>query len=183
MRRIVLSPILLKIDPNVVFAEGVRVLPYDALIDLWRVLRLIVVWVAQEESARPTLYSSAGLDALEEGILVATYDLDLRAPLAVIAGAMRTACRYDSVRLAMACLAVVDWASSKRLSEVAIAFARIAMHVHPADHFRLVVELFEVSVLLSLPDAGTDPRHPEWMVRRKDLRRLIMRRGGEFVYE
>lgn len=98
-------------------------LPRDGVHHTWRVLRCLVLWIA-ERCAEVPPFDGRGMQALEEQILTSTYDDRIRLPLAVIARSLTPgADDADVERMAYACLCAAEWAHGHGLYSVATSFA------------------------------------------------------------
>ncbi|HEX8697061.1 MAG TPA: hypothetical protein VF746_31875 [Longimicrobium sp.] len=138
------QPVAYSISPDV--ALGVApLLPGLGVLHTWRVLRSLVLWIAADRTAPFTV---CGMQALEEQILTADYDHEIRLPLAVIARSLTPGAEDANMgRMAYACLCVAEWALGRGLNGVAVAFAdagALASGLEPyaevAARFRRAVE-------------------------------------------
>jgi hypothetical protein len=99
------------IFPDSVLSE-VRTLPAVGVVHAWRVLRLLAVRAIDSRSAEPVQFDRRGMEALEEAILLASYDGAIRHPLAVLAHYLTPGVEPDPERFGWACLCVAEWAVS-----------------------------------------------------------------------
>lgn len=113
------------VTPNAAF-EAIRLLPADGGVHAWRVLRAVALWISGGCAGSPP-FDARGIRTLEERILTAGYDDEIRLPLAVIARSLAPDADDAEVeRLAYACLCVADWALGRRLYGLAASFATAA---------------------------------------------------------
>jgi tetratricopeptide (TPR) repeat protein len=98
-----------------------------------RCYRLVLDWARGPEQAS-MLHDEAALREWEESILTARYeDMDIWAPLAVIAGEVRAPDEADPERIAYACFALTEWALGKNATGTALLFAEAAALAAPAS--------------------------------------------------
>lgn len=112
-------------------AEALAELPADTAFLLWRVLRTVQLWAADDPDERGRLLDAEEVERWEEGLLTAAFDADLRLPLAVIVGELARGDRAVSGRVSWACLCVTDWALARGASRTALAFAEAAALASP----------------------------------------------------
>ncbi|HEU0014799.1 MAG TPA: tetratricopeptide repeat protein [Longimicrobium sp.] len=122
-------------DGAVAGADIVRELAPELSLTVWQALRSVLLWAAQEPSARGELWERATMVAWEEELLEAPLDNDLRYPLAVIAGELALGAGADPDRLSRGCVCVTEWALSNGAVCTALAFAEAAAHAWP-EHGR-----------------------------------------------
>ncbi|HWK88808.1 MAG TPA: tetratricopeptide repeat protein, partial [Longimicrobium sp.] len=122
-------------DGAVAGAEIVRELSPELALTVWQALRSVLLWAAQEPSARGELWERATMVAWEEELLEAPMDNDLRYPLAVIAGELALGAAAEPEKLSRGCVCVTEWALSNHAVSTALAFAEAAAHAWP-EHGR-----------------------------------------------
>lgn len=98
-------------------------LPGHGVQHTWRVLRCLVLWIAEGRAEVPP-FNGRGMQVLEEQILTSVYDDRIRLPLAVIARSLTPGAEdADIERMAYACLCAAEWAHGHGLYSVATSFA------------------------------------------------------------
>ena len=111
--------------------ETVAELPTDVSTLLWRVLRTVLLWAAEDAAHRGELLEGDALAGWEESLLTSTFDAELRMPLAVIVGELGRGEKASPGRVSWACLCITDWALARRGSRTALAFAEAAALASP----------------------------------------------------
>src|SRR3712207_1715661 len=111
--------------------DTVAELPTDVSTLLWRVLRTVLLWAAEDAAHRGELLEGDALAGWEESLLTSTFDAELRMPLAVIVGELGRGEQASPGRVSWACLCITDWALGKRGSRTALAFAEAAALASP----------------------------------------------------
>lgn len=116
-------------------AEIVRELAPDVALSVWQTLRSVLMWAAEEPAARGDLFEPCAMAEWELELLEATWDPDVRFPLAVLVGELGDPMRAQPERLARACLCVTDWALARNAVSTALGYAEAAALCWP-DHPR-----------------------------------------------
>jgi tetratricopeptide (TPR) repeat protein len=111
--------------------ETVSELSADASVLVWRVLRSVLLWAAEDPAHRGSLLDPASLREWEERLLTESYAAELRMPLAVIVGELARGDQAGAGRISWACLCATDWALARRAPRTALAFAEAAALVSP----------------------------------------------------
>jgi tetratricopeptide (TPR) repeat protein len=105
-------------------AEIVRELGAEVSLAVWQTLRGVLMWAAETPDARPALFDAEAMRAWECELLVASWEPELRYPLAVLVGELAGDPTPEA--LARACLCVSDWALAHDAWSTGLAFAEAA---------------------------------------------------------
>ncbi|HEX8691695.1 MAG TPA: tetratricopeptide repeat protein [Longimicrobium sp.] len=111
--------------------EAVSELSADASVLVWRVLRSVLLWAAEDPYHRGALLDPESLREWEGRLLTESYAAELRMPLAVVVGELARGDQAGAGRISWACLCVTDWALARRATRTALAFAEAAALVSP----------------------------------------------------
>jgi tetratricopeptide (TPR) repeat protein len=109
---------------DVAGAEIVRELGPEVSLAVWQTLRGVLMWSAETPSARPALFDATAMRAWERELLEASWEPELRYPLAVLVGEL--AGHPTPEPIARACLCVTDWALARDAWSTGLAFAEAA---------------------------------------------------------
>lgn len=110
-------------------AEIVRELGPEVSLAVWQTLRGVLMWAAESPHARPALFDRAAMGAWERELLEASWEPDLRYPLAVLVGELAGDPTPEPI--ARACLCVTDWALARDAWSTGLAFAEAAALAWP----------------------------------------------------
>lgn len=110
-------------------AEIVRELGAEVSLAVWQTLRGVLMWAAETPEARPALFDAEAMRAWECELLVASWEPELRYPLAVLVGELAGDPTPEPI--ARACLCVTDWALTREAWSTALAFAEAAALAWP----------------------------------------------------
>lgn len=110
-------------------AEIVRELGAEVSLAVWQTLRGVLMWAAETPDARPALFDTEAMRAWECELLVASWEPELRYPLAVLVGELAGDPTPEPI--ARACLCVTDWALTREAWSTALAFAEAAALAWP----------------------------------------------------
>lgn len=161
-----------------VFRELVPELPFKPVMHIWRVLRMLDVWLGAPRDERTEMFVPGGLAELEEEILLSAYDRRLSDPLAVIVGCLGPSPPSDA-RLGWACLCVAEWASLYGYHHTFLGFAYSAALVTDSARYYVVAELAAVRVeLAQLAEHDPDDRRLALESRRRELGNIVAAEGG-----
>lgn len=118
-------------DATVLGAVILHEVPDTFALHVFQALRLVFAWAAGPDVSG-SVFGTADLDGWEADVLAAA-DVDeaLWAPVAVIAGELARPAEVDPEHLALACLAVTDWALGCDARGTAVLFAEAAAVVWP----------------------------------------------------
>jgi tetratricopeptide (TPR) repeat protein len=114
---------------DVAGAEIVRELGAEVSLAVWQTLRGVLMWAAETPGARPALFDAEAMRAWECELLEASWEPELRYPLAVLVGEL--AGEPTPEPIARACLCVTDWALTREAWSTALAFAEAAALAWP----------------------------------------------------
>lgn len=114
---------------DVAGAEIVRELGAEVSLAVWQTLRGVLMWAAETPHARPSLFDAEAMRAWECELLVASWEPELRYPLAVLVGELAGDPTPEPI--ARACLCVTDWALAREAWSTALAFAEAAALAWP----------------------------------------------------
>jgi tetratricopeptide (TPR) repeat protein len=110
-------------------AEIVRELGAEVSLAVWQTLRGVLMWAAETPDARPALFDGEAMRAWECELLVASWEPELRYPLAVLVGELAGDPTPEPI--ARACLCVTDWALTREAWSTGLAFAEAAALAWP----------------------------------------------------
>lgn len=116
-------------------AEIVHELAPEYSLTAWQVLRSALMWAGEEPALRGDLFERCAMVDWERELLEATWEHELRCPLAVIVGELRDATQAAPEAMARACLCVTEWALPRGFVGTGLAFAEAAALCWP-DHPR-----------------------------------------------
>ena len=118
--------------PEVPGAEMVTELPSPVALLVWSAYRRLLVWCDEPPAARATLFELDGM--ADEAAALARMRMDeaLRDPLVLITANLALP-EPDPEEMALACLAVTDWALARRATATALDFAAMAAKVWPTS--------------------------------------------------
>lgn len=112
-------------------AEIVRELGPEVSLAVWQTLRGVLMWSAESPAARAALFDRDGMREWERELLEASWEPDLRYPLAVLVGEL--AGDPDPEALARACVCVTDWALARNAWSTGLAFVEAAALAWPEN--------------------------------------------------
>lgn len=168
----------LHIRHEVILRELLGNVPYNCAEDVWRVLRMLHLWLNEPEAHRVELYDGASLDNVERAILLAAYDERIRDPLAIILSCLGSS-EQDPQKLGWACLCAADWAALGGFKHTMLAFTYAAAFATESPHYYLVAELAAVNVeLTELPSDDSENYVGILEARRRRLTAMVAARGG-----
>ena len=167
------------IRPELMFLEMVALLPIEAAVDGWRVVRILTLWFSLESANRVGLFEDSSLELLEVRILQGRYDESIRNPLAVIVGTLHTlkVALGAENRLAYACMCAAEWAASRHAHRVMLGFATFAAEAAGTDQYRMVAELARLNV--ELAEMPPEDQRLILETRRRVVVRRISELGGD----
>ena len=166
------------VRPDFAFSELLPVLPVSPAMHVWRVLRMLQIWLGATEDERASMFVPGALAELEEAILLSAYDRRLGDPLAVIVGCLGPS-PEPAARLGWACICVADWASVNGFPRAMLGFAYCAAYETDSVRYYVVAELARVSVDLSeLPADDPERGRAALEERRRQLAKVVAAEGG-----
>lgn len=107
-------------------AEVVRELGPELTLPVWQVLRSVLLWAGEEPALRGDLFEPCAMADWERDLLQATWEPDVRAPLAVIVGELARPAESAADVVAYACLCVTEWCLAHGHVGTALAYAEAA---------------------------------------------------------
>lgn len=113
-------------DGDMAGAEVVSELAPEVALAAWQTLRAVLMWAGEEPAMRGDLFEPCAMTEWEGELLQASWDPDVRCPLAVLVGELARLAAASAETIARSCLCVTDWALEHGHVATALAFAEAA---------------------------------------------------------